>query len=115
MDGYSCTENLLDESKSDEISQFVEDYRQRIMRFVAIEGTERPRFLSFAKRGLSISDKKWLRDNESRFYKDTANEDLVKHYYLSEQGAITCMVFSTDGNEILVGHSSGLIQVPFLI
>lgn len=99
----------LSESASD-ILVLVQDYRERIVTQI-IEQTSKSPFLSFAEKKLSLLDVAWLQDNTKRFFDYTANTNLVKQDYLSEFGFITCMAYSKNGEQIIVGHSSGLVQV----
>ncbi|XP_021209169.1 uncharacterized protein LOC101744306 isoform X2 [Bombyx mori] len=101
----------LSESESD-IPVFVDEYRKRIKRQLARE-EEPPKssFISFVQKGLSITDLTWLQDNRDRFFKGTENKTLVKLDYLSECGYIFCMEFSPEGDFVIIGHSSGLIQM----
>lgn len=101
----------LCESESD-IHVFVKEYRERIKKQLTREEEGvRSQFVSFAEKRLSVTDVAWFQDNDERFFKDTANETLIKEDYLSQCGFICCMIFSDDGESVIVGHSSGLIQV----
>lgn len=100
----------LSESASD-IHFLVREYRERINKALN-EVTGKSPFVSFAEKKLSIVDLKWLEDNTERFFKNTTNESVTTLTYLSDCGFITCMVYSENGEDIVVGHSTGLIQVP---
>lgn len=101
----------LSESESD-IKVFVKEYKERVKRQLAREEeNEKTPFVSFSERRLSVTDVAWLKDNEDRFFKGTKNEAVLKLDYLSVCGFIFCMTYSPNGEFILVGHSSGLIQV----
>lgn len=101
----------LSESESD-IQVFVKEYGYRIKKQLIREDEKGlSGFVSFAERSLSLTELTWLRDNEERFFKDTPNENLLRLDYLSETGFITSMIYSPDGEFLIVGHSSGLIQV----
>lgn len=103
--------NLL-QSVSD-VQVFMQYYKKRInaqlQRDLTIVKTE---FVSFAEKKVSIEEMAFIQDNTERFIKDTPNEDnLVTDYYQNEFGHIYSMVYSPDGHTILLGFSSGLIQV----
>ncbi|XP_032513804.2 uncharacterized protein LOC116767544 isoform X1 [Danaus plexippus] len=101
----------LSESESD-IQVFVKEYGYRIKKQLIREDEKGlSGFVSFAERSLSLTELTWLRDNEERFFKDTPNENLLRLDYLSETGFITSMIYSPDGEFLIVGHSSGLIQM----
>ncbi|CAG5012217.1 unnamed protein product [Parnassius apollo] len=53
----------------------------------------------------------WIKENNVIFLKDTPNNILYNRWFLSEYGAITALEYSSNGNYIIVGHSSGLIQM----
>lgn len=55
----------------------------------------------------------WVKQNNVKFLKGTPNKILYNRWFLSEYGAITALVYSPNGCHIIVGHSSGLIQVNF--
>lgn len=106
---YDISNLSIDES---DIHVFIREYKERIKKQLAREeeGGKTP-FISFAEKRLSVTDITWLQDNQERFFKDTANEDLLTIDYSSEFGFITCMTYLPDGEEIVVGHSTGAIQV----
>ncbi|XP_059050078.1 uncharacterized protein LOC131845078 [Achroia grisella] len=95
-----------------DIHTFINEYKERVKKqLLREEESAKTQFVSFADKSLSITDIEWLQDNQERFFKDTANEDLLKLDYLSELGFICCMIYSPDGTFIIVGHSTGLIQM----
>ncbi|CAH1646208.1 unnamed protein product [Spodoptera littoralis] len=105
----------ISESTSD-IQVFVNEFKQRIeCDLRRTEENAKENFISFAEKRLSISDITWLQDNYDRFFKDTDNKTLIEDHYLSECGFICSMVYSPDGETIIVGHSTGLIQTLFAI
>lgn len=53
-------------------------------------------------------------ENEEKYLKNTPNEKIAHLYYLSEVGFICSMIYSPDGEFLIVGHSTGLIQVIFI-
>lgn len=101
----------LSESESD-IHVFIKEYKERIK--ASLERAEdyaKTEFLSFAEKRLSVTQINWLQDNKEKFFKDTSNQTLVEKHYLSECGFISSMIYTPDGEAIIVGHSTGLIQV----
>lgn len=101
----------LSESLSD-IQVFVRDFRDRINRSLErLERYERTPFVSYGVRNLSRTDLDWVHENHERFFKDTQNDTLAETHYLSECGFITAMIYTPEGDAIIVGHSTGLIQV----
>lgn len=54
---------------------------------------------------------KWIEDNYNTFIKGTKNTTLYNRWYLSENGYVTALEYSPNGKHIIVGHSTGLIQV----
>lgn len=94
------------------LQDLVHEYKQRIEEQIAYTDFEsqKPTFLSFAENKLNI-DTYWVKDNEDRFLKDTPNEIYKKREYLSQLGFILCVEYSPDGQYLVVGHSTGLIQV----
>ncbi|XP_022820295.1 uncharacterized protein LOC111352161 [Spodoptera litura] len=101
----------ISESTSD-IQVFVNEFKKRIeCDLRRTEENAKENFITFAEKRLSISDITWLQDNYDRFFKDTENKTLIEDHYLSECGFICSMAYSPDGETIIVGHSTGLIQM----
>lgn len=101
----------LDDDKSD-ISVLVREYKERIkLQLARNEENLKNNFISFAEKKLSVAEVTWLQDNEERFFVGTPNERILQLDYLSALGYIFCMLYSPDGEHIIVGFSSGLIQV----
>ncbi|XP_023941960.2 uncharacterized protein LOC112048593 [Bicyclus anynana] len=101
----------LSQSESD-IQVFVKEYADRIEEQLTREDEgSKSAFLSFAEKRLSLTDVAWLQDNQERFIKDTHNENLISLNYLSQTGFICSMIYSPDGEHLVVGHSTGLIQM----
>ncbi|XP_049867205.1 uncharacterized protein LOC126367632 [Pectinophora gossypiella] len=102
----------LDETESD-IQVFIKEYRERVNAQLNREMEKIPTpFLSFHETKLQVPPKDtWLKDNQDRFFKDTPNEFLIKESYLSEMGYLTSMIYSPGGEYLIVGHSTGLIQM----
>ncbi|CAF4775235.1 unnamed protein product [Pieris macdunnoughi] len=100
----------LSESESD-IEVFVKEYGYRIKRQLAneLEGC-RSQFPSFVERKVKSEELPWVEENFDRFFKDSPNEWLRNVNYLSEFGFITSMIYTQDGDFLLVGHSTGLVQ-----
>ncbi|XP_047510431.1 uncharacterized protein LOC125053229 isoform X1 [Pieris napi] len=101
----------LSESESD-IEVFVKEYGYRIKRQLAneLEGC-RSQFPSFVERKVKSEELPWVEENFDRFFKDSPNEWLRNINYLSEFGFITSMIYTQDGDFLLVGHSTGLVQM----
>lgn len=57
-------------------------------------------------------DYDWVIANEEKFLKNSPNEIMYHRWFFSESGAITALQYSPHGNYVIVGHSSGLIEVP---
>lgn len=53
----------------------------------------------------------WIQDNFAKFLKGTANNITYNRWYFTENGYITTLQYSPSGSHVIVGHSSGLIQV----
>ncbi|XP_013189999.1 uncharacterized protein LOC106134482 [Amyelois transitella] len=107
----SHTRFNLSEFESD-IHIFIKEYKIRIKRQQLREEENLPSpFISFADTKVNVTDIDWLIDNEERFYKNTPNKDILKLHYLSELGYVTCMEYSLDGDYIVVGHASGMMQM----
>lgn len=53
----------------------------------------------------------WVKENNEKYLKNTANKILQYRWYCSENGAITSMQFAPNGYHIIVGHASGSIEV----
>lgn len=100
---------------SDSISDtniFIREFKERVIHSLKREEEHgRTPFRSFAERKLSVAEIAWLQDNTERFLNDTANESVVQEHYLSECGFICSMIYTPNGKAIILGHSSGLIQV----
>lgn len=101
----------LSESESD-IEVFVKEYGYRIKRQLAneLDGC-RSQFPSFVERKIKAEELPWIEDNFDRFFKESPNKCLETINYLSEYGFITSMIYSPDGDFLIVGHSTGVIQV----
>ncbi|XP_011559065.3 uncharacterized protein LOC105389620 isoform X1 [Plutella xylostella] len=99
------------------IQLLVKDYESRIMKELEHELNPRSKapfavyFTDNNKRTVIQGTPPWITENAERFLIGTPNAFLVKMEYLSELGFITCLQYSADGDHILVGHSSGLIQM----
>lgn len=108
---FSYSKFNLSLSESD-IHIFVKEYKDRIKKqLLREEENDRTPFPSFADKRPSVANVGWMDDNQKRFFNYTPNDTLVKQHYLSEMGFINCMVYSPGGQYIVVGHSTGLIQV----
>ncbi|KAG6440399.1 uncharacterized protein LOC115455923 isoform X2 [Manduca sexta] len=53
----------------------------------------------------------WLQNNHNIFLKGTPNKTLYNRWYFSESGFITALEYSPNGAHVIVGHSSGMIQM----
>nr|XP_049695570.1 uncharacterized protein LOC110371537 [Helicoverpa armigera] len=107
----SQTQHNIPECTSD-IQVFVNEYRNRITSTLTRDEVHsRGPFTSFAESKLSVRELTWLQDNNERFFKDTANKQLVQNHYLLECGFICSMIYTPDGEFIIVGHATGLIQM----
>ncbi|CAH2086701.1 unnamed protein product [Euphydryas editha] len=101
----------LSDSESD-IQVFVKEYGYRIKKqFTREDEHGSSGFVSFAEKKLSLTDVTWIQENHDRFFKDTPNENRVNLSYLSESGFVSSMIYSPDGECLIVGHSTGLIQM----
>lgn len=98
-----------------DITIFVKQFKKRIQNQVDLDNERHPFLLFDEIRNIQRDEEWWLNDNQNRFFKDTPNERLVAESYLSELGYICSMKYSLDGNYIITGHSTGLIQVPLSI
>lgn len=104
--------SIITQSNSD-ITTFIREFKQRIRNQLQLDNEGYP-FLLFDEiknSPVQRHDDVWLNDNQHRFFRNTPNERLVKKSYLSELGYIYSMTYSPDGNYIITGHSTGLIQV----
>lgn len=100
----------VSETESD-ITTFVKEFKRRIENQVELDN-ERDSFILFDEiRNIPREEESWLHDNNYRFFRDTPNERLVADHYLSELGYICCMTYSPDGDYVITGYSTGLIQV----
>lgn len=96
------------------IKELVEEYRKRLSeheKYRYSVDQHQVQFKSFAEHRLSIQDFDWTIDNYRRFIEQTPNEIGDTPNFLSQLGYIMCMTYSPDGSHLIVGHSSGLIQV----
>lgn len=57
----------------------------------------------------NLSD--WIKDNYNIFLRGTENDIVFHRWYFTESGYITVLQYSPCGSHVIVGHSSGLIQV----
>lgn len=53
----------------------------------------------------------WVQQNYYKFLNGTQNKIAYNRWYFTESGYITALQFSPNGSQIIVGHSTGLIQV----
>lgn len=106
----------LSESESD-INVFIKEFGYRITKQLAREERNvQSAFPSFAENYPSEHDDvSWQEENEEKYIKNTPNENLAHLFYLSENGFICSMIYSPDGEFLIVGHSSGLIQVKLVM
>ncbi|XP_045491083.1 uncharacterized protein LOC123690966 [Colias croceus] len=101
----------LSDSESD-IAVFVKEYGYRIKKQLDHEQMGgRSSFTSFVEKNIKPPNLTWIDENYDKFIRDTPNECLASLSYLSEYGYITSMEYAPDGEGIVVGHSSGLIQM----
>lgn len=103
----------LSESQSD-IQVFLKEFGYRIKKqLVREEENGTSGFISFAEKK-SLNDLTWVHDNQIRFLSETPNAKVSSLSYLSETGYITAMIYEPNGEFLIVGHSTGLIQVFYL-
>lgn len=110
----NCYSDIFLETESD-ITIFVKQFKKRIQNQLDLDNEGNPFLLFDEIKNIQRDDEWWLNDNQHRFIKDTPNERLVAESYLSELGYICSMTYSPDGNYIITGHSTGLIQVPLFV
>jgi hypothetical protein len=68
-----------------------------------------PMFYNGTRRKKNKCD--WVRENHETFLKSASNKIMYNRWFFSECGFITSLIYSPNGSRIIVGHSSGLIQV----
>lgn len=106
--GNQCSE--VSETDSD-ITIFVKEFKRRIQTQLDLDNESHPFIIFDEMKYIPCDETSWLHDNNYRFFKDTPNERVVEKNFLSELGYICCMTYSPDGNYIITGHSTGMIQV----
>lgn len=107
----SICNSEISETESD-ITMFVKEFRKRIQNQLDLDNEGDPFLLLDEMKNVQSDDDSWLHDNQLRFFKDTPHEKLVAESYLSELGYMCSITYSPDGDYIVTGHSTGLIQVP---
>lgn len=65
----------------------------------------------FSKRNYKGNDVDWVAVNEKLFLKNTPNKVLFNRWIMAESGFITALAYSADGQDLVIGHSTGLVQV----
>ncbi|CAK1582122.1 unnamed protein product [Parnassius mnemosyne] len=95
------------------IDFFIKEYRHRILNDVASDEKSSGCYtnICFSTKLPQIYNEKWVQENKNMYLANTPNEYLVEQYYLSQAGFICCMIYTPDGEFIIVGHSSGMIQM----
>lgn len=53
----------------------------------------------------------WINENHKRFFAKTLNGCLLRRKYFQDIGFITCMIYTPDGENVIVGHITGAILV----
>lgn len=98
-----------------DITIFVKQFKKRVQNQVDLDNAGNPFILFDEIKTIKRDEELWLLDNHVRFFKETPNERLVAESYLSELGYICSIEYSLDGNYIITGHSTGLIQVSIYL
>lgn len=65
----------------------------------------------FSKRNNKGNDVDWVAVNEKLFLKNTPNKMLYNRWIMAESGFVTALAYSADGQHLVIGHSTGLVQV----
>ncbi|XP_013145922.1 PREDICTED: uncharacterized protein LOC106109070 isoform X2 [Papilio polytes] len=100
-------------SELDTMRKLIGNYRNRVLREFVIEEKESKRTLSvsYGMKRPPAPKKLWIQENYDRFIADTPNEYLVEQSFLTQIGFVCSLIYTPDGENIIVGHSSGLIQM----
>lgn len=102
--------------KRSTIDELVDEYKLRIHEQETLdENNLLNKFISFAENKSSPRDITWIQENQKGFVQAAPNDIFVYKDYLSELGFIFSMTYSPDGDHIIVGHSTGLIQVNLIV
>ncbi|XP_072944038.1 uncharacterized protein [Epargyreus clarus] len=92
-------------------NEILGEYAKSITNYYKNEETRKPWYPMFYQGTLEERNKDWVKENHKRFLKGTKNEIAYNRWYCSELGAITALTYAPNGSHIIVGHSSGMIQL----
>ncbi|XP_072944037.1 uncharacterized protein [Epargyreus clarus] len=92
-------------------NEILGEYAKSITNYYKNEETRKPWYPMFYQGTLEERNKDWVKENHKRFLKGTKNEIAYNRWYCSELGAITALTYAPNGSHIIVGHSSGMIQM----
>ncbi|KPJ07872.1 hypothetical protein RR48_12714 [Papilio machaon] len=100
-------------SDLDTMRKLIGNYRNRILREFVTDDKEFKSTLaiSYGMKRPPAPKKTWIQENHDRFIANTPNEYLIQQSFLTQMGFVTSLIYSPDGENIIVGHSSGLIQM----
>lgn len=110
----STSFNITKPNKSElDMQILTKSYKNRIMRELKCQQKDYRNLTraSFGIPGTHILKKTWKQENYEKYIANTPNKYLVQRSYLSQMGYVNCMIYTPDGEFIIAGYSSGMIQV----
>lgn len=90
--------------------KIIDDFSKKLSSYYEI-GKSKYWYPMFSKRNFREKDVDWVSVNEKLFLKNTPNKMLFNRWIMAESGFITALAYSADGQDLVIGHSTGLIQV----
>lgn len=92
--------------------KIIDDFSKKLSTYYE-SGKSKYWYPMFSKR-IKGNDFEWVAVNEKLFLKNTPNKMLFNRWIMAESGFITALVYSADGQHLIIGHSTGLVQVYLL-
>lgn len=107
------TATLVGFEKMDERKMYgkiIDDFSKKLSSYYE-SGKAKYWYPMFSKRNYRGNDVDWVSVNEKLYLKNTPNKVLFNRWIMAESGFITALAYSGDGQDLVIAHSTGLIQV----
>ncbi|XP_026329135.1 uncharacterized protein LOC113237090 [Hyposmocoma kahamanoa] len=98
----------MDERKA--YGKIIDDFSKKLSSYYE-SGKIKYWYPMFSKRNNKGIDIDWVAVNDKLFLKNTPNKVLYNRWIMADSGFITALVYSADGQYLIIGHSTGLVQM----
>ncbi|KAJ2952611.1 hypothetical protein O0L34_g6935 [Tuta absoluta] len=104
------------DDEDDETNEILNQYKRKLNAYYSNEKDQKQQlwYPMFSHTFHQFKEKKnlsWVKKNQQQFLDNSPNQILKNRWFSEECGSITSLVFSNDGERIIVGHANGLIQM----